>query len=56
MQNEGGFLGLYRGFNSTVIREVPGNMIMFGIYEGLKIKFAKLQVTIFVFMLIYNQW
>lgn len=41
--NEGGFLGLYRGMGITLIREVPGNMAMFGIYEALRTYFTSIK-------------
>lgn len=36
LMSEGGILGLYKGFIPTLAREVPGNAVMFGVYEGLK--------------------
>ena len=35
-RNEGGIRGFFRGFNATVIRDVPGFMIQFYTYESLK--------------------
>eukprot|EP00210_Caulerpa_lentillifera_P000162 g157.t1 len=37
---EGGLFALYRGLSITILREVPGNMAMFGCYEGAKAYFA----------------
>ena len=38
---EEGALGLYRGMGSTLLREVPGNALMFGSYAALKSKLAE---------------
>eukprot|EP01133_Synstelium_polycarpum_P001100 gene1100-1250_t len=38
---ERGIRGLYQGFGPTMLREVPGNMAFFGVYEGLKRHFKK---------------
>lgn len=43
VSTEGGLFGLYRGLWSTILREVPGNMAMFGCYEGAKSYFAHLK-------------
>ena len=43
--NEGGIVGLFRGINPTLWREVPGNAIMFGVYELLKQQMAYVQVS-----------
>lgn len=36
MRLEGGFRGLYTGMIPTLAREVPGNAVVFGVYEALK--------------------
>ncbi|KAL4570495.1 hypothetical protein LXL04_026151 [Taraxacum kok-saghyz] len=36
LKSEGGALGLFKGFFPTIVREVPGNATMFGVYEALK--------------------
>lgn len=36
LKSEGGLRGLYKGLVPTFAREVPGNAVMFGVYEGLK--------------------
>ncbi|XP_057837357.2 mitochondrial carnitine/acylcarnitine carrier-like protein [Cryptomeria japonica] len=36
LKSEGGIIGLYKGLIPTLAREVPGNAVMFGVYEGLK--------------------
>jgi solute carrier family 25 carnitine/acylcarnitine transporter 20/29 len=36
MAAEGGLLGLSRGLTCTLAREVPGNAVMFAVYESLK--------------------
>ncbi|CAD7697759.1 unnamed protein product [Ostreobium quekettii] len=41
--NEGGALGLLRGISPTLLREIPGNAVMFGVYELLKTLMAKSQ-------------
>lgn len=41
---EKGILGLYKGFAPTLVREVAGNAIMFGVYELLKQQLAAAQV------------
>ncbi len=41
---EKGMLGLYKGFTPTLVREVNGNAVMFGVYEYLKRQLASAQV------------
>ncbi len=41
---EKGMLGLYKGFTPTLVREVNGNAVMFGVYEYLKRQLASVQV------------
>lgn len=36
LQSEGGIAGLFRGLTPTLMREVPGNAVMFGVYEAIK--------------------
>ncbi|MCO5614292.1 hypothetical protein L7F22_068570 [Adiantum nelumboides] len=36
LRNEGGVLGLFTGLTPTLLREVPGNAVMFGVYEAIK--------------------
>lgn len=36
MRSEGGLRGLYTGIIPTLAREVPGNAVVFGVYEALK--------------------
>lgn len=36
MRSEGGLRGLYKGLVPTLGREVPGNAVMFGVYEAIK--------------------
>ncbi|KAI5072304.1 hypothetical protein GOP47_0012410 [Adiantum capillus-veneris] len=36
LRNEGGLLGLFTGLTPTLLREVPGNAFMFGVYEATK--------------------
>eukprot|EP01018_Ginkgo_biloba_P006210 Gb_33597 [translate_table: standard] len=36
LRSEGGVRGLFKGLIPTFCREVPGNALMFGTYEGLK--------------------
>uniref|UniRef100_A0A0K0EET8 S-adenosylmethionine mitochondrial carrier protein n=1 Tax=Strongyloides stercoralis TaxID=6248 RepID=A0A0K0EET8_STRER len=36
-----GFMGLYRGYFSTVCREIPFSFIQFPIWEGMKVKWAE---------------
>lgn len=43
--SEGGIPGLYRGLTITLIREIPGNALMFGFYEGAKVFFVKQQAS-----------
>lgn len=40
LKSEGGMRGLFKGLVPTMGREIPGNAIMFGVYEALKQKFA----------------
>ncbi|PKA60012.1 Mitochondrial carnitine/acylcarnitine carrier-like protein [Apostasia shenzhenica] len=40
LRSEGGIRGLYKGLLPTLAREIPGNAIMFGVYEALKQFFA----------------
>lgn len=42
-RSEGGPRGLFRGLTPTLAREVPGNAVMFGIYEIAKLKLAAAQ-------------
>lgn len=37
---EAGVRGLFKGMVPTLAREVPGNAVLFGVYEGLKQYFA----------------
>ncbi|KAK9458813.1 mitochondrial carrier [Lipomyces oligophaga] len=37
---EGVFRGLYRGYSTTIMREIPFTMIQFPLYEALKKRFA----------------
>uniref|UniRef100_A0A0C9RRX4 TSA: Wollemia nobilis Ref_Wollemi_Transcript_16222_1350 transcribed RNA sequence n=1 Tax=Wollemia nobilis TaxID=56998 RepID=A0A0C9RRX4_9CONI len=36
LKSEGGIRGLFKGLVPTLAREVPGNAVMFGVYEALK--------------------
>lgn len=36
LRAEGGVLGLFTGLTPTLMREVPGNAVMFGVYEATK--------------------
>lgn len=36
LRSEGGIKGIFKGLGPTLAREVPGNAIMFGVYEGVK--------------------
>lgn len=36
VRSEGGIRGLFKGMVPTMAREVPGNAIMFGVYEATK--------------------
>lgn len=36
LQSEGGIRGLFKGLTPTLLREVPGNAAMFGMYEATK--------------------
>jgi solute carrier family 25 S-adenosylmethionine transporter 26 len=38
---EGVFRGLYRGWNTTIMREIPFTMIQFPLYEWLKMKWSQ---------------
>lgn len=40
LRSEGGVRGLFKGLLPTMGREIPGNAIMFGVYEALKQQFA----------------
>ena len=40
LKAEGGLRGLFKGLVPTLAREVPGNAVMFGVYEALKQFFA----------------
>ncbi|KAH9301774.1 hypothetical protein KI387_013357 [Taxus chinensis] len=40
LKSEGGIRGLFKGLAPTLAREVPGNAVMFGVYESLKQYFA----------------
>ena len=40
IRSEGGYRGLYKGLVPTLAREVPGNAVVFGVYEALKQYFA----------------
>ncbi|KAI5419387.1 mitochondrial carnitine/acylcarnitine carrier-like protein [Lathyrus oleraceus] len=40
LRSEGGVRGLFKGLIPTMAREIPGNAIMFGVYEALKQHFA----------------
>ena len=46
LATEGGVTGLYKGLVPTLLREVPGNALMFGSYEYLKRKARQIQVAI----------
>ena len=39
--NEGVLKGLYRGWNSTIMREIPFTMIQFPLYEYLKVQWQQ---------------
>ena len=43
LRSEGGVLGLFRGLTPTLLREVPGNAAMFGVYEATKTALARSQ-------------
>lgn len=45
LKSEGGMKGLFKGLVPTLGREVPGNAIMFGVYEATKQYFAGGQDT-----------
>lgn len=36
MRSEGGLRGLYKGMLPTMAREIPGNAVVFGVYETIK--------------------
>eukprot|EP00250_Pteridium_aquilinum_P024620 c29342_g1_i1 orf=239-1186(+) len=36
LRSEGGVLGLFTGLTPTMMREIPGNAVMFGVYEAVK--------------------
>lgn len=36
LRSEGGARGLFKGLFPTLAREVPGNAVMFGVYEAIK--------------------
>lgn len=36
LRSEGGVGGLFKGLGPTLAREVPGNALMFGVYEAIK--------------------
>ncbi|KAH7290124.1 hypothetical protein KP509_30G033000 [Ceratopteris richardii] len=36
LRSEGGAMGLFTGLTPTLLREVPGNAFMFGVYEAVK--------------------
>lgn len=40
LRSEGGVRGLFKGLVPTLAREVPGNALMFGVYEAIKQYFA----------------
>ena len=40
LRSEGGTRGLFKGLVPTLAREIPGNAIMFGVYEAIKQLFA----------------
>ncbi|OIW09560.1 hypothetical protein TanjilG_28159 [Lupinus angustifolius] len=40
LRSEGGAKGLFKGLIPTMAREIPGNAIMFGVYESIKQLFA----------------
>ena len=40
MSKEGGFLGLYKGFGITIMREIPFAFIQFPLYEYLKVLYS----------------
>ncbi|XP_042512899.1 mitochondrial carnitine/acylcarnitine carrier-like protein [Macadamia integrifolia] len=45
LRSEGGTRGLFKGLVPTLAREVPGNAVMFGVYEGFKMFLAGGQDT-----------
>lgn len=40
LRSEGGTRGLFKGLVPTMAREIPGNAIMFGVYEAIKQRIA----------------
>ena len=38
---EEGLSGFYRGFNTTLLREIPFSAIQFPIYESMKVSISK---------------
>uniref|UniRef100_A0A0D9XMU0 Mitochondrial carnitine/acylcarnitine carrier-like protein n=1 Tax=Leersia perrieri TaxID=77586 RepID=A0A0D9XMU0_9ORYZ len=40
LRSEGGMAGLFKGLLPTLAREVPGNALMFGVYEAIKQQLA----------------
>lgn len=40
LRSEGGTKGLFKGLVPTMAREIPGNAIMFGVYEAIKQRIA----------------
>ena len=45
LKSEGGTRGLFKGLFPTLAREVPGNAVMFGVYEATKQVLARGQDT-----------
>ncbi|XP_048347669.1 S-adenosylmethionine mitochondrial carrier protein [Sphaerodactylus townsendi] len=41
---EEGVLGLYRGYKSTVLREIPFSLVQFPLWESLKVSLSYLQI------------
>ena len=46
VKREGGPIALYRGMGITLLREIPGNMAMFGCYEALRSYFTSIKVLL----------
>jgi len=44
-RHERGLIGLYKGLTITMIREIPGDMAMFGVYAAFRNYFAKTKVN-----------
>jgi hypothetical protein len=42
--HEGGLKACFNGLGATLLREVPGNGLMFAVYEGLKMTMARWKV------------